>query len=129
MPLPVVDVWSAPFWDAARQGRLMLQRCTDTGQCFFPPAPVSPFTGRPNTEWVESPGRGELFSFVVFHQKYFPGFPTPYPVVMVKLDEGPMLLTNLRGAEASALKIGQRMHVVFDPEVEGFRLPQFEIAA
>jgi uncharacterized OB-fold protein len=83
----------------------------------------------PNTEWIESAGRGELYSFVVFHQKYFPGFPTPYPVVMVKLDEGPMLLTNLRGAEASALKIGQRMHVVFDPDVDGITLPQFEIAA
>jgi hypothetical protein len=126
---PVIDVWNAPFWDAAREGRLLVQRCTDTQQCFFPPAPVSPFTGRPHVEWIESAGRGELFSFVVFHQKYFPGFPTPYTVVMVRLDEGPMLLTNLRGAEASALKIGQRMHVVFDPEVDGFRLPQFEIAA
>lgn len=126
---PVVDVWSEPFWAAAREGKLMVQRCTETGQCFFPPAPVSPFTGRPAVEWIESRGEGELFSFVVFHQKYFPGFQTPYPVVMVKLDEGPMLLTNLRGATPDALKIGQRMRVVFDPETEGFVLPQFEIAA
>lgn len=126
---PVVDVWSEPFWAATREGRFLLQRCQDTGKCFHPPAPVSPFTGRPNVEWVESRGEGELFSFVVFHQKYFPGFPTPYPVVMVKLDEGPIFLANLRGAEPSALQIGQRMRVVFDPENDGFVLPQFEIAA
>jgi len=126
---PVDDVWSAPFWQATPEGRFLLPRCTETGRCFWPPAPVSPFTGRPAVEWVESRGEGELFSFVVFHQKYFPGFATPYPVVMVKLDEGPMFLANLRGAGPDALRIGQRMRVVFDPESEGFVLPQFEIAA
>ena len=125
---PVADVWSEPFWQATPQGRFLLPRCTQTGRCFWPPAPVSPFTGRPEVEWVESPGHGELFSFVVFHQKYFPGFQTPYAVVMVKLDEGPMFLANLRSAAPDALRIGQRMRVVFDPQSEGFVLPQFEIA-
>ena len=124
---PVADVWSEPFWRATAQGRFTLPHCRETGRCFWPPAPVSPFTGRPAVDWVESPGEGELFSFVVFHQKYFPGFPTPYPVVMVKLDEGPMFLANLRGAAPDALRIGSRMRVVFDAENDGFVLPQFEI--
>jgi uncharacterized OB-fold protein len=127
MPAPVIDVWSKPFWDATREGRFLLPRCMDTGRCFFPPAPVSPFTGKPHVEWVRSPGEGTLWSFVVFHQKYFEGFRTPYPVVMVKLDEGPMFLANLRGAEAGELAIGQRLRVVFDPEADGIAMPQFEI--
>ena len=71
----------------------------------LPPAPVSPFTGRPEWDWITASGRGTLWSFVVFHQSYFAGMKDelPYPVVMVKLDEGPFLLTNLDGLEPEDL--------------------------
>ncbi|MCS6891917.1 MAG: OB-fold domain-containing protein [Rhodovarius sp.] len=123
----MIDVWSRPFWQAARERRFILPRCRDSGRCFFPPAPVSPFTGRPHVEWVEAAGEGSLWSFVVFHQTYFDDFPPPYAVVMVELDEGPMFLANLRGADPSELSIGQRMRIVFDEERNGIVLPQFEI--
>lgn len=124
---PVVDVWNRPFWDACREGRLTLQRCGTTGKCFFPPAPVSPFTGRPDWEWVDASGKGELWSMVVFHQNYFPGMKDemPYPVAMVRLDEGPYMLTNLVGAEPSDTPIGARLSVRFVDGPDGFRLPQF----
>ena len=126
-PLPLVDNWNKPFWAACAEGRLTLQRCKTTGKCFFPPAPVSPFTGRPDWEWITASGRGTLWSFVVFHQSYFPGMrdELPYPVVMVKLDEGPYLLTNIEGLEPEDLKIGMRLAVRFPGGPEGFVLPQF----
>jgi uncharacterized OB-fold protein len=126
-PKPLVDNWNKPFWAACAEGRLTLQRCKATGKCFFPPAPVSPFTGRPDWEWITASGRGMLWSFVIFHQSYFPGMrdELPYPVVMVKLDEGPYLLTNLDGLEPEDLKIGMRLAVRFPGGPEGFVLPQF----
>lgn len=126
-PLPVEDNWSKPFWAACAEGKLTLQRCTATGKCFFPPAPVSPFTGRPEWEWITASGRGTLWSFVVFHQSYFPGMrdELPYPVVMVKLEEGPYLLTNLDGLDHKDLKIGMPLAVRFPGGPEGFVLPQF----
>lgn len=124
-PEPVRDLWNAPFWDGCKAGQLRIQFCTEAGKFFFPPAPVSPFTGRRSWEWRTASGRGTLWSFVVFHQNYFAGFAdeVPYPVLMVKLDEGPFLLTNLRGQSRDALKIGQRLGVVFDEA----GLPQFAI--
>lgn len=126
-PRPVIDNWNRPFWDACRESRLTLQRCRDTGRCFFPPAPVSPFTGRPNWEWVAASGHGELWSFVMFHQSYFPGMKDelPYPVAMVKLDEGPFLLTNLVEMNGREPAIGMRLAVRFPGGPEGFLLPQF----
>lgn len=123
---PLVDNWNRPFWDAAKEQRLLLQRCAATGRCFFPPAPVSPFTGKPDWAWIDASGKGELWSFVVFHQSYFPGMKDelPYPVAMVKLDEGPYLLTNLVGTTAAA-KIGMRLAVRFPGGPDGFVLPQF----
>jgi uncharacterized OB-fold protein len=126
-PKPLLDNWNKPFWAACAEGRLTLQRCKTTGKCFFPPAPVSPFTGRPDWEWITASGRGTLWSFVVFHQSYFPGMrdELPYPVVMVKLEEGPYLLTNIDGLKPEDLRIGMRMAVRFPGGPEGFALPQF----
>jgi len=126
-PKPQLDNWNRPFWQACAAGRLMLQRCRDTGRCFFPPAPVSPFTGRPHWEWIEASGKGELWSWVVFHQGYFDGMKDelPYPVAMVKLDEGPFLLTNLWDMQGMTPKIGMRLAVRFPGGPDGFTLPQF----
>jgi uncharacterized OB-fold protein len=126
-PKPLFDNWNRPFWDAARQGRLVLQRCEATGQCFFPPAPVSPFTGRPEFAWIEASGKGELWSYVVFHQGYFDGMndELPYPVAMVRLDEGPFLLTNLHDMPLAAARIGMRLRVRFPGGPDGLLLPQF----
>lgn len=126
-PKPAVDNWNRAFWDACSRKELKLQRCTATGKCFFPPAPVSPFTGRPEWEWITASGKGELWSFVVFHQNYFAGMKDemPYPVAMVKLEEGPFLLTNLWDMDAKDARIGMRLSVRFPGGPEGFLLPQF----
>lgn len=126
-PKPAVDNWNREFWEACNRKELKLQRCTATGQCFFPPAPVSPFTGRPDWEWITASGKGELWSYVVFHQNYFAGMKDelPYPVAMVKLDEGPFLLTNLWDMTTEQARIGMRLAVRFPGGPDGFLLPQF----
>ena len=126
-PKPVLDNWNKPFWTACAEGQLILQRCKTTQKCFFPPAPVSPFTGRPEWEWIIASGKGELWSYVVFHQSYFPGMKDelPYPVAMVKLDEGPFMLTNLDGVKSEDAKIGMRLSVRFPGGPDSFVLPQF----
>ncbi len=126
-PKPVIDNWNRPFWEAAKQDKLVLQKCRDTGQCFFPPAPVSPFTGKPHWDWIEASGKGELWSWVVFHQSYFEGMrdELPYPVGMVKLDEGPFLLTNLWDVDKDAVQIGMRLSVRFPGGPGDLVLPQF----
>lgn len=126
-PVPVLDAWNRPFWDACRDRRLVLQRCTMTGRCFFPPAPVSPFTGRADWSWSACSGAGELWSFVVFHQRYFSGLEDelPYTVAMVRLDEGPMLVTNLDGIATVDARIGMRLQVRFPGGPGAFLLPQF----
>lgn len=126
-PTPVFDNWNRPFWEACRERRLILQRCKVTGKCFFPPAPVSPFTGKPEWEWIVASGRGTLWSFVVFHQRYFDGMKDelPYPVAMVKLEEGPYLLTNLDDLSVAEAKIGMPLSVRFPGGPGDFLLPQF----
>lgn len=126
-PKPSIDNWSKPFWDACKEQRLELPRCDETGRFFYPPAPVSPFTGKPTVSWAPVSGRGTIWSFVVFHRKYFSEFAEeiPYTVAMVQLDEGPFLLTNIRGG---APEIGQRVEAVFEPFNGDWQLPLFALA-
>ena len=72
-------------------------------------------------------GRGEIYSFNVMHQVYHPGFAAevPYAVVLVKLAEGPKMLSNVVGIDAHAVRIGMPVQVVFEPLSDEITLPKF----
>jgi hypothetical protein len=67
--LPAVDEDSRPFFAAAAQGQLLVQRCTATGRLVFPPRALSPFAPRAPLAWVPVSGRGTIWSFVVAHRR------------------------------------------------------------
>lgn len=125
-PAPVVDVWNKRFWDACRERRVMVQQCATTGRAWFPPAPVSPFAPGGQWDWIACSGRGEVLSFVVFHQKYFAGFADelPYNVAMIRLVEGPVLISNIVGKDTS-ITVGMPVEVLFEDRGE-FTVPVFK---
>lgn len=128
-PLPVIDKWNKPFWDACNEDRLTAQRCAKTGRFWFPPAPVSPYSGTSNWTWEALSGQGIILSWVVMHQKYFKGFAEelPYNIVQIELDEGPVLISNLVGVENDNIARGARVSVVFEKATEGLHLPKFRV--
>jgi len=119
---PIADPITAPFWEAAREGRLMIGRCRDTGRHFFPPRGVSPFTLSSNVELVPATGRGTLYSYTVMRTK------EPYLPAMVDLAEGPRVFTNLVDVEIEAIRIGLALRVVFKPTDGGPPVPMFTAA-
>jgi len=59
-------------------------------------------------------GKGRVASWCVFHKQYFPQIPAPYIVVMVELEEGPIVPANIINCQEEELKIGLSVHVVFE---------------
>ena len=116
---PIPDPTTAPFWEAAKEGRLMVGRCRDTGRHFFPPRGVSPFTLSPNVELVPASGRGTLYSYTVMRMA------TPYAPAMVELEEGPRVFTNLVDVAFEDIRIGMKLRVVFRPTEGGPPVPMF----
>jgi uncharacterized OB-fold protein len=116
---PIPDPVTAPFWQAAREGRLLIGQCNDTGKHFFPPRGVSPFTLSPNVEMVEASGRGVLYSFTVMRTK------EPYIPAMVELEEGPRIFTNLLRLAPEEVRIGMALAVEFVPTADGPPVPMF----
>ncbi len=127
-PIPQINQWNKPFWDATLKGKFLAQR-DEQGNVWFPPGPVSPFTGSGDWTWAELSGRGTVASWVVFHQQYFKGFgdDLPYNVALVELDEGPRIFTNLVNVDNDKIQMGMRVKAVFRPVNETLALPVFEL--
>lgn len=129
-PIPAVTPDLAPFFAAAREGRLVIPRCRSCGAWRYPPRPTCPPCGSGDFAWEPVAGTGEVYSFTVLHQVYHPGFAdeVPYAVVLVQLDEGVRMISNVVGVPASQVRIGQRVRVIFDPVSEEVTLPKFVLA-
>lgn len=105
-PAPIQLNFSKPFWDGAKDEKLMLQYCPKSGKYQFYPRPVSVYTGSRDLEWREASGRGRIYSFSLSY-KAPPPFKDvkPYVVASVELEEGVRILTNIINCDPKTLKI------------------------
>ena len=122
------DALSRPFWAGAAAGRLLVQRCTDCGAHQFYPRPFC-LVCEDEVEWVETSGGGEVYSLTLNHLKVSAEPDPPYYVALVRLDEGPVLLTRIVDAAgaplAAGVAIGDRVVVAWHPRENAPPLPVF----
>jgi uncharacterized OB-fold protein len=126
-PRPNLEGPDRPYWEGLRRGEVWVQRCGACGTHRFPSARFCAKCLSEDTEWVRVEPAGTLESWCVFHQSYFPGLPTPYTVVQVRLDCGVRLFSNPARGGSENLRIGARVNGVFDDVGGGVTLLMFEI--
>ena len=110
---PVADAAMAPYWEAARDGRLLLGYCHSCDRCYYYPRPLCPFCLGDETGWREASGAGTVYSWSVERR----GKP-PYIIAFVTLAEGPTILSNLVDCEPEAVAIGQHVMLAFETREE-----------
>jgi uncharacterized protein len=117
-----------PFFEGARRGELTLQRCDYCLQFRYPPSSRCPSCLSAASSWARMSGTGTLFSWIVMHRRYLAGFDDalPYPVGLVALDEGPLVLTRLLGDPAS-IQCDQRVEVEFEDLSAEISVPVFRV--
>jgi uncharacterized protein len=122
-PAPITNPETAPLWEAAKQGKLLIKRCTACGEAHYFPRSICPFCFSDQTVWEESFGSGTIYSFSLTRKS-----PSgPYAIGYVTLDEGPSLLTNFVDCDLEKLSIGAKVKVVFKP-TEGAPIPLFTLS-
>jgi len=131
LPRPTPNGDSLPYWNAARERRLVLRECKACGRKHFMPRAVCPHCWSDRLEWVESNGGGTVHSFSVVHRAPSPMFAAnvPYVIAMIDLDDGPRMFANVIGLNALEVAIGDRVKLTFEDRGDGAMLPQFERAA
>lgn len=113
--VPVPDADSLPFWEAARDHRLVLQRCNSCSRLRFPPSPICSHCRSWDSTWEEQSGEGAVYSWVVVHHAVTPALEeeTPYAVVLVDVAPGVRIPGRFTGATASDIEAGMPVTVVF----------------
>lgn len=127
-PLPRIDERNRAHWDGAREGRLMIQACSDCGALRYPFSKLCPHCHGANSQWKQASGKGAVWSWCVFHRAYFKGFESelPYNVVLIELDEGLKIYSNIVGVANESLRVGMRVRAVFETATEAVTLVKFE---
>ncbi len=128
--LPSPDDTTQEFWEAARDGRLLLKRCRACGRAHYYPRPFCPYCWSKEVCWEEASGRATLYTYSVVYQNDLPPFAerVPYVAAIVELEEGPRAMTNVVGTDPQKLTIGMPLVVAFQPISEEFTIPVFRRA-
>ncbi len=128
-PLPEFRPETKPFWEAAKQHKLVIPRSRQTGEYFFYPRALSPGDDMSeDIEWVESEGKGKVWTFSVHHMgpsKAYKGEP-PYVVALIEMQEGVKMMSNVVDVDPKEVFIGMDVQVVFDDVTDEVTLPKFK---
>jgi uncharacterized OB-fold protein len=126
---PVPTPETQHFWDGTKAGELRLQRCDDCSKTYFPPRPFCPGCASRKVSAFKASGKAILDSYVIHHRKV-PGFTPPYAIAVVKLAEGPRMMTNIIDCPQTpeALVLDMAVEVAFVPMDDQITLPLFRPA-
>ena len=124
-PISEPDATTRPWWEATRQKILLVQRC-DACEAFqhYPRAVCTSCGLAEGFRFEEASGGGTIYSFTIVHRSPHEAFDAPYVVALVRLDEGPTLMTNIVAGEP---RCDARVKLTWAPLHDGRNLPTFEM--
>jgi uncharacterized OB-fold protein len=125
IPAPVAQATTTPFWEGCAERRLLFLRCASCGHALHPPAVACSHCGGRQLAWEQSGGRGTVYSWTRIWRPQTPAFVVPYVAIIVELDEGWSLVSNLIGCDSDEGAIGMRVEVDFHAIAGGAVLPYF----
>ena len=130
-PIPKKGTHTAPFWEGAKEGKLMLPRCCDCNRVHWYPRFLCPFCHSNNLEWFEGSGEGTIHTYAVQHLAFGPwAEEAPYVTAYIDLKEGDRMLSVLRGVDPQKpeeIKIGSKVVVEFEEASDEISLPFWRV--
>jgi uncharacterized OB-fold protein/acyl dehydratase len=124
-PRPAITRDNAFWFDAAKDHRLVIQRCASCGVLRHPPRPRCDKCGSYEWDTIEASGRGTVYSFVVNHYPQVPAFDYPLAVALIELAEGTRLVANVVGIDPADLEVGLPVELEWVDHDPDLTLPAF----
>jgi len=129
-PLPEITPLTEPFWSALREHKLIVQRCDSCQALRFPPEVGCFECGSAASAWAEMSARATLWSWTVGHPPLLPFFAerAPWPVVVVQLEEGPRMVTNIADVPVESYEFGLSLVADYEDVADDVTLVVFRRA-
>ncbi len=128
-PQPDVTDLTRPFWAAAREGRLVMQRCLQCGTSTFHPKPWCIECGSRGLEWADTTAMGTVYSHTVSYSVAMnsPAWQHELPVILclVDIDEGARMYAQVTHCTPQRIHVGMRVQAYFEAGEDGFVVPRF----
>ena len=124
---PIENYDSKHFWQGLRDGKLLIQQCTNCQVSRHPPQPMCEQCQSIQWDTIESKCEGTIYSYTVMHYPEIPPFDYPNAIVLVDLDEGVRIASQLSGTKPDDIVIGSRVKANLVEVQEGMTLPVFEV--
>ena len=127
LDLPAVEDETRPYWEAAKQGRLLIKACNACGEVHHYPRPFCPTCWSEDVEWREVSGRGTIYTYSIVFRNDLPPFNewSTYVPAIVELEEGPRLMTNIVETDAGSLRVGMPVEVRYRDLNDEWAAPVF----
>lgn len=127
------DDLTRPFWEAANEGRLVIQYCADCERLQHPPGRTCHACGSGDTlQWRQVSGRGRIYNYGVVHDCPIRLLQEdqPFNVAVVTLEEDPgiQMYSHLPGTPVDDVPVGEAVEVVFEATANGQKVPEWRVA-
>ncbi len=112
---PLIEDESRPFWDALRDGKLLIKHCTACDAFHYYPRPFCPSCWSDDVEWHEASGRATVYTYSTVYVNDLPPFgpQVPYVAAVVELEEGPRMMTRLVDCTKDDITLGMPVEVTY----------------
>ena len=128
--IPAATDLTRPYWDAARNGKLVIQRCNNCANHWHPPLPGCPHCHATDIGWQQVSGTGTVHTYTVVRHATHAALAgrIPYVIAIVELTEGPRIVTGITGCDPGDVRAGMEVRVRFAAVTDDVTLPYFEPA-
>lgn len=130
-PIPLKDQVNEPYWDAADQHQLALQKCTACNTYAQPPGPTCAKCGSDQLTWenLGSDIQATIYSYVISYRPFLPGFQHELPTIIAiaALDDLPevKIMANVLDCPEEQMTIGLPVKMTWQDITEDRALPQW----
>ena len=128
-PLPTITDQTRPFWTAAKNGSLVLQKCQRCATFNFHPKPWCIECGSRDLQWTPAQPFVTVYSCTVSRSiaMNLAGWKDEIPLILclIDLDDGARLYAQLTRCDPESVQVGMRVAVHFESISEEAGIPKF----
>jgi uncharacterized OB-fold protein len=127
--LPSPQPGTKPFWDGCKRHQLLLQKCSQCGTHQFYPRVICSSCSADSPEWVEASGTGTVLSWTIVRHPVSEAYAddVPYVIALIKLQEGPTMMSSIIDCNPESVQSGMRVEVSFQDWTDEISMPMFRL--